>query len=182
MPERFARIRNFYWCLVFAGLLLPSIGQAQVMVQMPLVTCAQYLAMPPEQSGGLRRLDERLVQSKNGLHLYQPPSIREKRRKCAGMVRLQSGRTRYDRSATRNRAQISEHHDNSDESIAIHCGWCRPFDGEFLQHCESTGHTRNVCADLQKLSRGASRSAGTDSRVDERLLQCCAQHADGRLR
>ena len=50
MLEKRSRIRNFCWCLVVGGLLLPSIGQAQVMVQMPLVTCAQYLAMPPEQS------------------------------------------------------------------------------------------------------------------------------------
>ena len=37
-------LSGFRWGLV------PSIGQAQVMVEMPLVTCAQYLAMPPEQS------------------------------------------------------------------------------------------------------------------------------------
>jgi hypothetical protein len=44
------RIRKLVWCFAFAGILVPSIGQAQVMVEMPLVTCAQYLAMPPEQS------------------------------------------------------------------------------------------------------------------------------------
>jgi len=44
------RIREFVWCLAFAGMLVPSIGQAQMMVEMPLVTCTQYLAMPPEQS------------------------------------------------------------------------------------------------------------------------------------
>jgi hypothetical protein len=44
------RIRKFVWCLAFAGMLVPSIGQAQMMVEMPLVTCTQYLAMPPEQS------------------------------------------------------------------------------------------------------------------------------------
>jgi hypothetical protein len=44
------RIGKFGWCLAFAALLVPSIGQAQIMVEMPLVTCTQYLAMPPEQS------------------------------------------------------------------------------------------------------------------------------------
>jgi acid stress chaperone HdeB len=42
--------RRFIGCLMLAGMLVPSIGQAQMMVEMPLVTCAQYLAMPPEQS------------------------------------------------------------------------------------------------------------------------------------
>src|ERR1700722_1742662 len=42
--------RMLVCCLAFAGMLVPSIGQAQMMVEMPLVTCAQYLAMPPEQS------------------------------------------------------------------------------------------------------------------------------------
>jgi hypothetical protein len=50
MLKKLAGNRSLYWCLAFAWLLLPSIGQAQLMVQMPLVTCAQYLAMPPEQS------------------------------------------------------------------------------------------------------------------------------------
>src|SRR5271163_3579369 len=37
-------------CLAFVGLMVPSIGQAQLAVNMSLVTCPQYLAMPPEQS------------------------------------------------------------------------------------------------------------------------------------
>lgn len=45
------RIREIVWCLAFAGILVPSVGQAQLMVNMSLVTCAQYLAMPPDQSG-----------------------------------------------------------------------------------------------------------------------------------
>jgi len=44
------RIGRFISCLAFAGILVPSIGQAQLSVEMPLVTCAQWLAMPPEQS------------------------------------------------------------------------------------------------------------------------------------
>ena len=44
------RMRTFVWYLAFGGMLVPSISQAQMMVEMPLVTCAQYLAMPPEQS------------------------------------------------------------------------------------------------------------------------------------
>ncbi len=38
------------WCLAFVGLMVPSIGRAQLAVNMSLVTCPQYLAMPPEQS------------------------------------------------------------------------------------------------------------------------------------
>ena len=67
--------RMLVCCLAFAGMLVPSIGQAQMMFEMPLVTCAQYLAMPPEQVGCLRRLDERLVQSENGLYLHQSRSV-----------------------------------------------------------------------------------------------------------
>ena len=44
------RIRKFVWCMAFAGILVPSISHAQLMVNMSLVTCAQYLSMPPEQS------------------------------------------------------------------------------------------------------------------------------------
>ena len=44
------RIEKFGWCLAFAALLVPSIGQAQVGINMSLVTCTQYLALPPEQS------------------------------------------------------------------------------------------------------------------------------------
>jgi acid stress chaperone HdeB len=36
--------------MAFAGILVPSISHAQLMVNMSLVTCAQYLSMPPEQS------------------------------------------------------------------------------------------------------------------------------------
>ena len=50
MLRKIAWTRTLSWCLLFGGMLVPSIGQAQVMVEMPLVTCAQYLAMPPEQS------------------------------------------------------------------------------------------------------------------------------------
>lgn len=44
------RIGKFVWCLAFAGLLVPSVSQAQVGINMSLVTCTQYLALPPEQS------------------------------------------------------------------------------------------------------------------------------------
>ena len=50
MLRKIAWTRTLSWCLVVGGTLVPSIGQAQMMVEMPLVTCAQYLAMPPEQS------------------------------------------------------------------------------------------------------------------------------------
>ena len=44
------RIRTFVWCLAFVGVLVPSISQAQYMINMSLVTCSQYLALPPDQS------------------------------------------------------------------------------------------------------------------------------------
>ena len=50
MLRKIAWTRILSWYLVVGAMLVPSIGQAQMMVEMPLVTCAQYLAMPPEQS------------------------------------------------------------------------------------------------------------------------------------
>jgi hypothetical protein len=38
------------WCLACAAILAPSVGRAQVMINMSLITCTQYLAMPPDQS------------------------------------------------------------------------------------------------------------------------------------
>jgi hypothetical protein len=43
-------VSKFVWCLALVGIMVPSIGRAQLMVNMSLVTCTQYLAMPPEQS------------------------------------------------------------------------------------------------------------------------------------
>ena len=43
-------IGKFICCLAFVGAMGTSISQAQVMVNMSLVTCSQYLAFPPEQS------------------------------------------------------------------------------------------------------------------------------------
>jgi HdeA/HdeB family len=44
------RIGKLVCCLAFVGAMVPSISQAQVMVNMSLVTCSQFLAFPPEQS------------------------------------------------------------------------------------------------------------------------------------
>jgi acid stress chaperone HdeB len=44
------RIGTFVCCLAFVEALAPSISQAQVMVNMSLVTCSQFLAFPPDQS------------------------------------------------------------------------------------------------------------------------------------
>ncbi len=44
------RIRTFVWCLALAGTLVAPVSQAQVGLNMSLVTCTQYLALPPEQS------------------------------------------------------------------------------------------------------------------------------------
>ena len=37
-------------CLAVAGAALPSVANAQVMIDMSKVTCADYLAMPPAQA------------------------------------------------------------------------------------------------------------------------------------
>jgi hypothetical protein len=37
-------------CLAFAGILVSSVSHAQYMINMSLVTCSQYLALPPDQS------------------------------------------------------------------------------------------------------------------------------------
>lgn len=43
-------IRKFVWFLVLLGAALPTTGRAQVAINMSRVTCADYLAMTPEQS------------------------------------------------------------------------------------------------------------------------------------
>jgi hypothetical protein len=43
-------IRKLAWILVLAGSLLPTVGHAQVVINMSRVTCYDYLAMTPEQS------------------------------------------------------------------------------------------------------------------------------------
>jgi hypothetical protein len=47
---RHLRIRKLVWYLTFAATVLPSVAQAQVMIDMSRVTCADYLALPPDQS------------------------------------------------------------------------------------------------------------------------------------
>ncbi len=44
------RVSKVVWCLALVGTMVPSLGRAQLMVNMSLVTCPQYLAMPPEQA------------------------------------------------------------------------------------------------------------------------------------
>ena len=44
------RVRIFVLCLAFVGVLVSSASQAQYMVDMSLLKCGQYLAMPPDQS------------------------------------------------------------------------------------------------------------------------------------
>jgi hypothetical protein len=43
-------MRALAYCLAFTGAVIPSLAQAQVKIDMNLVTCAQYVAMPPEQA------------------------------------------------------------------------------------------------------------------------------------
>jgi hypothetical protein len=44
------RIRAFVWCLALAGMLVALVSHAQVGLNTSLVTCSQYLGLPPEQS------------------------------------------------------------------------------------------------------------------------------------
>jgi hypothetical protein len=44
------RLRKLIWCFALAAITSSSVAQAQLMINMSLVTCAQYLAMPPDQS------------------------------------------------------------------------------------------------------------------------------------
>ncbi len=43
-------IRKFVWVLALLGIVMPTTGRAQVTINMSRVTCADYLAMTPEQS------------------------------------------------------------------------------------------------------------------------------------
>jgi hypothetical protein len=43
-------MRKLMGCLAVMGSFLPSLAHAQVGIDMTSVTCAQYLAMPPERS------------------------------------------------------------------------------------------------------------------------------------
>ncbi len=43
-------IRKFVWILALLGALMPTSSRAQVTINMSRVTCADYLAMTPEQS------------------------------------------------------------------------------------------------------------------------------------
>ena len=47
---RYLSIRKLVWILIFVGSVLPTIGHAQVAINMSRVTCADYLAMNDEQS------------------------------------------------------------------------------------------------------------------------------------
>jgi hypothetical protein len=47
---RILPIRKFAWILVLLGAVMPTTTRAQVTVNMSRVTCADYLAMTPEQS------------------------------------------------------------------------------------------------------------------------------------
>ena len=44
------QIRKFALFLTFIGSMFPAIAQAQVIINMTRVTCADYLAMTPDQS------------------------------------------------------------------------------------------------------------------------------------
>jgi hypothetical protein len=44
-------MKKFVYGLAIAGAMAPCLAQAQLKIDTTLVTCAQYLAMPPEQAG-----------------------------------------------------------------------------------------------------------------------------------
>ncbi len=43
-------MNKFVYGLVIAGAMVPSLAHAQIKIDMTLVTCGQYMAMPPEQA------------------------------------------------------------------------------------------------------------------------------------
>jgi HdeA/HdeB family len=43
-------IRKFAWIVLLLGAVIPTTGHAQVTINMSRITCADYLAMTPEQS------------------------------------------------------------------------------------------------------------------------------------
>jgi hypothetical protein len=47
---RHLSIRKFVWLLALLGIVVPATSHAQVAINMSRVTCADYLAMTPEQS------------------------------------------------------------------------------------------------------------------------------------
>ncbi len=47
---RYLPRRKLVWYLLFAATILPSTAGAQVMIDMSRMTCADYLALPPDQS------------------------------------------------------------------------------------------------------------------------------------
>ena len=44
-------MKKLLCCLIFAGAMIPASGHAQLKIDMTLVTCGQYVAMPPDQAG-----------------------------------------------------------------------------------------------------------------------------------
>jgi hypothetical protein len=51
----------FFCSLILLSIVTATNSQAQYAVNMSLVTCTQYLAMPPETSSHFFCLDERVV-------------------------------------------------------------------------------------------------------------------------
>jgi hypothetical protein len=47
---RILPIRKFVWILILVGAVMPTTSKAQVTINVSRVTCADYLAMTPEQS------------------------------------------------------------------------------------------------------------------------------------
>ena len=43
-------MKKLVCCLIFAGAMIPASGHAQLKIDMTLVTCGQYVAMPPDQA------------------------------------------------------------------------------------------------------------------------------------
>ena len=87
--------------LVLVGLVVPGIAQAQIKIDTNLVTCAQYLAMPPDQAANFAAWMSGWFKSKTGLRLDQPAGLRAKRRQRAGVLCGQPGRYSDGRTAAR---------------------------------------------------------------------------------
>jgi hypothetical protein len=59
-------MKKYACAIAVAGLVLPSVAQAQLKIDMTLVTCAQYAAMPPDQAANFAAWMSGWFNQKNG--------------------------------------------------------------------------------------------------------------------
>ena len=102
------RMASFVWCVAAAAALVPTVSDAQYMINMSLVTCSQYLALPPDQSRIFSAWMSGWFNQKTGYTYINLQAYARNVAKRQSVVRCKSGRTGYDRSATCHR-EVSAH-------------------------------------------------------------------------